>query len=102
MSFKSHIKRILCYYFKLKYLNQKVFHLTLKKYNFFLKNIEYIYTNRFQISHLKKKTGSRPGRLRHGLTCWVDQVWSGHYTNWFFNKFRPIQLRDRPAKLVWI
>jgi len=24
MSFKSHIKRILCYYFKLKYLNQKV------------------------------------------------------------------------------
>jgi hypothetical protein len=60
MSFKSYIKRILCYSFKLKYLNQKIFHPTLKKHNFFLKNIEYIYTNRFQISHLKKNRVS-PG-----------------------------------------
>jgi hypothetical protein len=56
MSFKSNIKKILYYSFKLKYLNQKVFHPTLKKnIIFFLKNIEYIYTNRFQISYLKKK-----------------------------------------------
>ena len=43
MSFKSHIKKILCYPFKLKYLNQKVFYPTLKKHNFFLGNIKYIY-----------------------------------------------------------
>ena len=31
-----HIEKILCYPFKLKYLNQKgFFYLTLKKYNFF-------------------------------------------------------------------
>jgi len=41
--FKSHIEKILCYPFKLKYLNQKVFYPTLKKHNFFLVNIEYIY-----------------------------------------------------------
>jgi len=29
--------------FKLKYLNQKVFYPTLKKHDFFLGNIEYIY-----------------------------------------------------------
>ena len=80
MNFKSNIKKILCYSFKLKYLNQKVFHSTLKKKsNFFLENIEYIYTNRFQISHLKKKkkkkkTRSLSGRPRHKLTCWVDRV----------------------------
>ena len=43
MSFKSHIEKILCYPFKLKYLNQKKFYPTLKKHNFFLMNIEYIY-----------------------------------------------------------
>jgi hypothetical protein len=43
MGFKSHIKKILCYPFKLKYLNQNVFYPTLKKYNIFLGNIEYIY-----------------------------------------------------------
>ena len=47
MGFKSHIKMILCYPFKLKYLNQKVFYPTLKKHNFFLGNIEYIYINGF-------------------------------------------------------
>jgi hypothetical protein len=35
MGFKSHIKKILCYPFKLKYLNQKVFYPILKKHNFF-------------------------------------------------------------------
>ena len=39
----SRIKKILCYPFKLKYLNQKVLYPTLKKHNFFLVNIEYIY-----------------------------------------------------------
>jgi hypothetical protein len=34
--FKSHIEKILCYHFKLKYSNQKVFYPTLKKHNFFL------------------------------------------------------------------
>jgi hypothetical protein len=29
--------------FKLKYINQKGFYPTLKKHNFFLRNIEYIY-----------------------------------------------------------
>ena len=43
MGFKSHIKKILYYPFKLKYLNKKVFYPTSKKYNFFLENIEYIY-----------------------------------------------------------
>ena len=43
MGFKSHIKKILCYPFKLKYLNQKALYPTLKKYNFFLGNIEYIH-----------------------------------------------------------
>jgi hypothetical protein len=43
MNFKSNIKKILCYSFKLKYLNQKVFYPTMKKHNFFLVNIEYIY-----------------------------------------------------------
>ena len=43
MGFKSHIEKILCYLFKLKYLNQKVFYLTMKKHYFFLGNIEYIY-----------------------------------------------------------
>ena len=78
MGFKSHIKKILCYHFKLKYLNQKVFHSTLKKHSFFLGNIEYIYTDGFQISHLKKKKNeSRPG---HGLTRRADRVWPGRYT----------------------
>ena len=36
------LKKILCYPFKLKYLNQKVFYLTLKKHNFFFGK-EYIY-----------------------------------------------------------
>jgi len=36
IGFKSHIEKILCYPFKLKYLNQKVFYPTLKKHNFFL------------------------------------------------------------------
>jgi len=40
-SFKFHIKKILC--FKLKYLNHNVLYTTLKKHNFFLVNIEYIY-----------------------------------------------------------
>jgi len=39
--------------FKLKYINQKGFYPTLKKHNFFLRNIEYIY-ERFQISHWKE------------------------------------------------
>ena len=43
MGFKSHIKKILCYPFKLKYLNQKIFYPTLKKDTFFLGNIEYIH-----------------------------------------------------------
>ena len=34
--FESHIKKILCYPFKLKYLNQKVFYPTLKNIIFFL------------------------------------------------------------------
>ena len=38
----SHIEKILCYAFKLKYLNKKNYP-TLKKYNFFLVNVEYIY-----------------------------------------------------------
>jgi len=60
--FKSHIEKILCYPFKLKYLNQKVFLSHIEKNNIFLGNIEYIYTNGFQIPHLKKKkTGSWPG-----------------------------------------
>jgi hypothetical protein len=42
-SFLSHIENILCYAFKLKYLNQQNFYPTLKKHNFFLLNIEYIY-----------------------------------------------------------
>jgi hypothetical protein len=42
-SFLSHIEKILCYAFKLKYLNQQNFYPTLKKYNFFLLNIKYIY-----------------------------------------------------------
>jgi hypothetical protein len=41
--FKSHIEKIIYYPFKLKYLNQKVFYPTLKKHDFFLENIEYIY-----------------------------------------------------------
>ena len=41
--FRSYIEKILCYLFKLKYLNQKVLYPTLKKHNFFLGNIEYIY-----------------------------------------------------------
>ena len=58
MGFKSYIKKILCYPFKLKYLNQKVFfYHTLKKHNFFPGNIEYIYIG-FQILYLKKKTPS--------------------------------------------
>ena len=59
--FKYHIKKILCYFFKLKYLNQ-----TLKKHNFFLGNMS-VYTNGFQISHLKKKKNTR-SRSGHGLT----------------------------------
>ena len=53
--FKSHIENILCYPFKLKYLNQKVFYPTLKKHKFFLVNIEY-YTKALQNSNstLKK------------------------------------------------
>jgi len=34
---------LVCYYFKLKYLNQKDFLSPVKKYNFFLMNIKYIY-----------------------------------------------------------
>jgi len=49
--FKSHIEKILCYPFKLNYLNQKVFYPMLKKYDFFLGNIEYIYTKGLQISY---------------------------------------------------
>jgi len=57
MGFKSHIKKILCYPFKLKYLNQKVFYPTLKKHNFFLGNIEYIYQWVSNPTFEKKKRG---------------------------------------------
>jgi len=43
MGFKSRIEKILYYPLKLKCLNQKVFYPTLKKHDFFLRNIEYIY-----------------------------------------------------------
>ena len=43
MGFKSHIEKISCYPFKLKYLNQKVSYPTLKKHGFFHGNIVYIY-----------------------------------------------------------
>ena len=76
MGFKFHIKKILCYPFKLKYLNQKVFYPTLKKKKIFFIETQSIYTNGFQIPHLKKKkhrvlARSRPG---NGLTRWVDRV----------------------------
>jgi len=48
--FLSHIKKILYYPFKLKYLNKKIYPI-LKKHNFFLVNIEYIYAKGLQISH---------------------------------------------------
>ena len=76
MGFKFHIKKILCYPFKLKYLNQKDFYPTLKKKKIFFIETQSIYTNGFQIPHLKKKkhrvlARSRPG---NGLTRWVDRV----------------------------
>jgi len=37
--FQIHIEKILCYPFKLKYLNQNVFYPTLKKHSFFHGNI---------------------------------------------------------------
>jgi len=51
--FKFYIKNILYYSFKLKYLNKKVFYLTLEKLNFFLVDIEYIY-EKVSNSTLKK------------------------------------------------
>jgi len=49
----------------------------LKKHNFFLGNIEYIYQWVSNPTFEKKKgvlAGSRPGRPGHGLTHRVDQV----------------------------
>jgi len=70
------------------------FYPTWKKYDFFLGNIEYIYTNGFQIPHLKKNISgfvqvcpSRPG---HGSTCLVAWVWPGCYHSWFFIKLGPV------------
>jgi hypothetical protein len=51
--FKSHFEKIL-YPFKLKYLNQKVCHPTLKKHNIFLVNMEYIYIQKGFKSHIEK------------------------------------------------
>jgi len=51
-SFKSHIEKILCYPFKLKYLNKNKITLYWKD-NFFLVNIKYIY-ERVSNSILKK------------------------------------------------
>ena len=95
MGFKSHIKKILCYPFKLKYLNQKVFYPTLKKHNFFLGNIEYIYNNGFQIPHLKKK---KPGRGRVSPGSRVDPPCRpGHCINHSFDNPGPVQLPGRPG-----
>ena len=50
--FKSHIEKILCYPFKLKYLNQIDFYFTLKKHNFFWEHRVHILMS-FK-SHIKK------------------------------------------------
>jgi hypothetical protein len=89
MGFKSHIKKILCYFFKLKYLNQKVFYPTLKKHNFFLGNIEYIYWWVSNPTFEKKNIGCRPG---HRLTCRVNRVWPSHCTGRSCEKPGPVQL----------
>jgi hypothetical protein len=63
IGFKSHIKMILCYPFKLKYLNKKIFYSILKKQNFFLGNIEYIHwwVLNSTFEREKKNTGSHSG-----------------------------------------
>jgi len=101
MGFKSHIKKILCYPFKLKYLNQKVFYPILKKHNFFSWEHRVYIPMGFK-SHIWKKkkrvlTGSRPGRPGHGLTRWVDRVWLDHCTDRYFDKPGPVQPPGRPG-----
>ena len=62
--FKSHIEKILCYPFKLKYLNQKVFIPHWKNMVFFHSWKHRVYILMSFKSHIwgkKKKTGSRPG-----------------------------------------
>ena len=105
MGFKSHIKKILCYPLKLKYLNQKVFYPTLKKHNFFLGNIEYIYQWVSNPTFEKKKkgvlAGSRPGRPGHGLTRF-DQViaLTGILTNPDQSNPRVGRVPGRPARPI--
>jgi len=55
-----------------------------------------IYTNGFQISHLKRKknTGSCPSCPSHELTRRVNWVWPDYYTGRSFNKSRLIQPLD--------
>jgi hypothetical protein len=62
--FKSHIEKILCYPFKFKYLNQGFFYLTLKKHDFFLRNIEYIY-----------ERASNPTLKKHNFFSWEHGVY---------------------------
>jgi hypothetical protein len=93
IGFKSHIKRILCYPFKLKYLNQKVFYPILKKHNFFLENIEYIYwwVSNSTFEREKKTQGLARVSPWSRLTRQIDWVWPGQCTGWSFNKLGPVQ-----------
>jgi hypothetical protein len=61
-----------------------------------------IYTNGFQIPHLKEKKKPGlvricPGRLGPGLTCRVARVWQGYCHSRSFIKPGPVQPPDRPG-----
>jgi hypothetical protein len=105
--FKSHIEKILCYPFKLKYLNQKVFYPTLKK-KLYLSHLALDYLRIFTSiadwryilmsfkSHIwrKKIIGSRSGLPG----SWVDQVLPGCCPGRSFIKPGPVQPLGRPAR----
>ena len=81
----------------MKYLNQKVFYPTLKKHDFFLGNIEYIYQCVSNPTFEKKKKPKpglvrvRPGRPGPGSTHRVVRVWPGCCHSRSFVKPGPVQ-----------
>jgi len=99
MGFKSHIKKILCYLFKLKYLNQIFFYPTLKKHNFFFWEHKVYILMGFK-SYIWKEKKHRflaESCPSHGLTRRVDQVWPGRCTDQSFDKPGPVQTPGWPG-----
>jgi hypothetical protein len=99
--FKSYIEKILCYLFKLKYLNQNFFYPTLKKHNFFWEHKLYILMG-FKSHIWKKNTRScpgLPGSTWSWLTRLVERGLPGCCLGQSFIKSELVQQPGQPAEL---